>query len=54
MAKEIICKSDMDPKDFDFSDMAAKIKAELVFQNLMQLPPEIRIPLYYKIMNEDT
>ena len=38
----------------EFREVAAQIKAELIFQNLMKLPPEIRIPLYRKIMGEDT
>ncbi len=43
---------DIDPKDF--KEVFAKIHAEFVFIELMKLPPEVRIPLYHKIMSDDT
>ena len=43
---------DIDPNDF--KDIFAQIHAEFIFVELMKLPPEIRIPLYRKIMSDDT
>lgn len=37
--------------EVDLGDIGAQIKAELIFRNLMQQPPEIRAVLYRKIMD---
>ncbi len=47
---EIVYSDEKEITD-EFMEVAAQIKAELIFQNLMKLPPEIRIPLYRKIMD---